>query len=113
MMAMSEQDWYVLGVIGALTLCSFLTRSGYFLVGDYLPLREGVRRALRYAPTAALIGIVVPELLPWRPDVGVVLDVKALAALIAIFLYWRTGSTLFVIVGGMVAFWGLRFLMLL
>lgn len=110
-MTFSEQDWYILGVIGALVVCSFLTRSGYFLVGDYFPLSDGVRRALRYAPTAALIGIVVPELVPWHPDMGVVLDVKALAALIAIFLYWRTGSGLLVIVGGMAAFWGLRFLL--
>lgn len=110
MTGFTEYDWYILGVIAALTLCSFLTRSGYFLIGDYLPLGEGVRRALRYAPTAALIGIVVPELLPWQPSVGIVLDVRALAALVALVLYWRTRSTLVVIVGGMVAFWLLRFL---
>jgi branched-subunit amino acid transport protein len=103
-----EYDLYILGVIALLTLCSFLTRSGYFLFGDYLPLTESVRRALRYAPTAALIGIVVPELLPWRAEGGAVLDVKVLAALVAIFLFWRTRSTVLVIVGGMAALWILR-----
>ncbi|NGM87242.1 AzlD domain-containing protein [Parapusillimonas sp. SGNA-6] len=103
-----EYDLYILAVIALLTLCSFLTRSGYFLFGDYLPLTESVRRALRYAPTAALIGIVVPELLPWRAEGGVVLDARVLAALVAIFLFWRTRSTLLVIVGGMAALWILR-----
>jgi branched-subunit amino acid transport protein len=103
-----EYDFYILGVIGLLMLCSVITRSGYFLFGDYLPLSESVRRALRYAPTAALIGIVVPELLPWRADGGAVLDARVLAALIAIFLFWRTRSTVLVIVGGMAALWTLK-----
>jgi branched-subunit amino acid transport protein len=103
-----DYDLYVLGAIGLLTLCSFLTRAGYFLFGDYMPLSESVRRALRYAPTAALIGIVVPELLPWRAGVGPVLDIKVFAALIAILVFWRTRSTVLIIVGGMVAYWLLR-----
>jgi branched-subunit amino acid transport protein len=63
---------------------------------------------LRYAPTAALIGIVVPELLPWSAGVGPVPDIKALAALFAIFIFWRTRSTVLVIIGGMVGYWILK-----
>ncbi len=103
-----DYDLYILGAILLLTLCSFLTRSGYFLFGDYFPISDPVRRALRYAPTAALIGIVVPELLPWQPGAGLHLDIKVFAALIAVLVYWRTRSTVMVIVGGMVAFWILR-----
>ncbi len=103
-------DLYVLGAIALLAICSFLTRAGYFLFGDYFPLSDGVRRALRYAPTAALVGIIVPELLPWRADTGPVFDIKALAALAAVALYWRTRSSLLVIVGGMLAYWILRLL---
>ncbi|MFW7340238.1 AzlD domain-containing protein [Pollutimonas sp. H1-120] len=103
-----DYDLYILGVIGLLTLCSFLTRAGYFLFGDYFPLSESVRRALRYAPTAALIAIVVPELLPWRAGVGPVLDIKVVAALIAILIFWRTRSTVLIIVGGMMAYWLLK-----
>lgn len=103
-----DYDLYILGVIVLLTLCSFLTRSGYFLFGDHFPLSDSVRRALRYAPTAALIGIVIPELLPWHPDTGPVFDLKALAAVVAVLLYWRTRSSLLVIVGGMIAYWVLR-----
>ena len=107
----TSSDWYVLGAILLLTLCSILTRCSYMLFGDRFPLSDGVRRALRYAPVAALIGIVVPELLPWRPGAGVVFDARALAAVAAILLFLRTQNTLLVILGGMVAFWVLRFLL--
>ncbi len=106
-----DYDLYILGAILVLALCSLLTRAGYFLFGDYFPLSDPVRRALRYAPTAALIGIVVPELLPWSPAAGLQLDIKVFAALFAILIYWRTRSTLMVIVGGMVSFWVLRALL--
>lgn len=104
-------DWYVLGAILLLTLCSIISRCSYILFGDRFPLSDGVRRALRYAPVAALIGIVIPELLPWRPGAGIVFDARALAAVAAVFLFLRTRNTLFVIIGGMVAFWVFRFLL--
>lgn len=104
-------DWYILGVIALLTICSIFTRSGYFLFGDRFPLSDGMRRAFRYAPVAALVGIIVPELLPWSIEGGVVLDARPLAAIAAILLFMRTRSTLAVIIGGMVAFWVFRFLL--
>lgn len=107
-MMLDEGSWYVLGAILVLALCSLITRAGYMVFGDYLPLPDGVRRALRYAPAAALTGIIIPEILPWQPGDWPTLDVKAVAALIAIFLYWRTRNSLFVIAGGMVAYWLLR-----
>ncbi|MCC2594958.1 AzlD domain-containing protein [Pusillimonas sp. MFBS29] len=102
-----EFDWYVLGAIGLLTVCSFLTRAGYFLFGDHIPLTDSVRSALRYAPTAALVGIVVPELSPWTES-GPVIDIRLMAAIIAILVFWRTRSTVMVIVGGMIAYWVLK-----
>lgn len=63
-MMLDEGSWYVLGAILVLALCSLITRAGYMVFGDYLPLPEGVRRALRYAPAAALTGIIIPEILP-------------------------------------------------
>ena len=102
-----ERDVYVLGAIGLLTVCSFLTRAAYFLFGDHIPLTDSVRSALRYAPAAALMGIIVPELLPWTSS-GPAVDVRLLAALTAILVFWRTRSTVMVIVGGMIAFWVLR-----
>ncbi|MYN14543.1 AzlD domain-containing protein [Pusillimonas sp. TS35] len=99
---------YIAGAIAALVLCSFLTRAGYFLWGDHFQLSDGVRKALRYAPTAALVGIVVPEVLPWQAGAGPVFDVKVLAAAVAVLVFLRTGNAVHVIVAGMVAFWVLR-----
>lgn len=108
MMGEANSSFYVLGAIAVLVLCSVLTRTSYFLFGDHMPLSDGVRKALRYAPTAALVGIVIPEVLPWHPGMLPVLDVKVFAAIIAVLLFLRTQSSVLVIVGGMAAFWILR-----
>lgn len=107
-MMISDTDWYILGAILVLALCSLLTRAGYMLFGDYLPLPEGLRKALRYAPAAALTGIIVPEVLPWQAGALPSLDAKAVAAVIAIVLYWKTRNSFLVIAGGMVAYWLIR-----
>jgi branched-subunit amino acid transport protein len=104
-----QYDWYVLAVIGLLFVCSLITRSGYWLIGDHLPLPDSVRRALRYAPVAALIAIIVPELLPWRAGGSPEIDLKAIAAIFAVLAYLRTRSTLVVIIAGMVMFWLLKY----
>src|SRR5690606_30646056 len=49
-----QSDSYVYWAIVLLALCSVLTRAGFMVFGDYVPLPDGVRRALRYAPAAAL-----------------------------------------------------------
>lgn len=103
-----SNDLYVWAAIGLLTLCSFLTRAGYFLYGDRLPLTEGVRQALRYAPVAALTAIIVPELAPWEHGWSAFYDTPVLAAVAAALIFAVTRSTLGVIVGGMVAYWLLQ-----
>jgi len=103
-MGMSD-DAYVLGAIVLLVLVSLITRSVYFVFGDYLPLTDPVRRALRYAPVAALTAIVVPELLPWGAGVGGLAGIPLLAAVAGVLAYVRTRNTLMVIVVGMLAYW--------
>lgn len=100
-----DSYWYVLAATGLLLLVSVLTRAGYFVFGDHLPLPDGVRRALRYAPAAALTGIVVPELLPWEGGLAAFVGIPVLAAMAAIVLFWRTRNSILVIVGGMIAYW--------
>lgn len=105
---MMHSDAYVLGVIVLLAICAVLTRAGYFLFGDHLPLTDNVRQALRYAPVAALTAIVVPELAPWDQGVSAFYDTPMLAAVIAVLFYVVFRSPLLVMVGGMVAYWLLR-----
>jgi len=101
---------YIYSAILLLTLCSVLTRAGFMLFGDYIPLPDGVRRALRYAPAAALTAIVVPDLLPWKADTGPAFDYRLLAAMVGIIVFLRSRSAVLVIVAGMLTLWGLRWL---
>lgn len=96
---------YLYTAIILLALCTAICRAGYFVFGHHIPLPEGVRSALRYAPLAALTGIVIPELLPWHPVDGPQVDLRLLAAVIAtgVFLWTRNGFLL--IVSGMAALW--------
>jgi branched-subunit amino acid transport protein len=46
-----------------LMLVSLLSRGSFLLVGSKLPIPRTVHEFLRYAPTAALIAIVLPDVL--------------------------------------------------
>ncbi len=108
MLELSPYELYVYAAIALLTVCSVVTRAGFAVFGDYLPLPDGLRRALRYAPVAALTAIIVPEILPWAPGEGPRFDIRLLAAVVAVLVYFRTRSAVLVIVSGMLALWGLR-----
>jgi len=100
-------DTYVVIAIVLLFLCSVICRAGYMLFGDYLPLSESVRRALRFAPAAALTAIIVPEVLPWSAQTGPAFDYRLIAAIVSILVFQWTRSAVMVIVSGMVALWTL------
>jgi len=107
----TQQDTYLLGAIVLLALSSFITRTVYFILGDYVPLNESTRRALRYAPGAALTAIIIPSLFPLSGDGTMTVAVdQLLAAAAAILVFLRTRNTLLVIAVGMVVFWCVRFL---
>jgi len=101
---------YVYSAIALLTLCSVLTRTTFLLFGDHLPLPDGLRKALRYAPVAALVAILVPDLLPWVPESGPTLDLRLFAGIVGCLVFVRTRSSVLIIVAGMVALWILRWL---
>lgn len=105
-MSFTQYDWYILGVVACLTIVSLISRAGYFLFGDHLPLSDGVRRALRYAPVAALTAIILPEFLPWSAHEYPRLDpYKLIAALVAVLVYLRTQNSVLLMVIGMMAYW--------
>lgn len=109
-MSETNDTLYVLLAILALMACSFITRCSYLLLGDHLPLPDGVRRALRYAPASALFAIIVPELLPWQEGVGPVFDLRLVAAIVGGVVVVTTRSSIFTIIAGMLTLWGLRWL---
>jgi branched-subunit amino acid transport protein len=105
---MMENTQYLYTTIVLLAICTAICRAGYLLFGHYITLPEGVRSALRYAPLAALTGIVIPELLPWHPIEGPQVDLRLLAAGIAVGVFLWTRNGFLLIVSGMLALWASR-----
>lgn len=101
---------YLYTAIVLLALCTAICRAGYFMFGHYINLSESLRSALRYAPLAALTGIVVPELLPWHPVDGPQVDLRLLAAAIAVGVFLWTRNGFLLIVSGMAALWVSRWI---
>lgn len=109
-MTLWPSEIYVYSAILLLALCSVITRAGYAVFGDYIPLPDKVRRAFRYAPAAALTAIIVPDLLPWAADTGPAFDYRLIAATVSIVVFLRSRSAVLVIVSGMLSLWALRWL---
>lgn len=99
------EEHYVYIAIVFLALCSLVSRASFMLFGGYIPLPEWIRSALRYAPAAALTGIIIPQLLPWHPELGPAFDLRIVSAVLAIWVFQRTRSTMLLIVSGMAFLW--------
>jgi hypothetical protein len=54
---------YFWSCIATLSFATFFTRSFFLTIGAKLKLSPSVRNLIQYAPTGALIAIVIPELL--------------------------------------------------
>ena len=104
---------YLYSAILLLALCVVICRTGYLVFGHYFPLPPKLRSALRYAPLAALVAIIVPDVLPWTVQTGPQFDLKFLAAGASIVVFLVTRNGLLVILSGMLTLWALRGLLLL
>lgn len=99
-----------------LMLVSLITRSSFLLIGEKLPIPQTVREFLRYAPTAALIAIILPEILFVKDAASQIFTLNlyspqlfgALGGIIGFIYIKSIFATIFF---GMVAFTVARFLM--
>ena len=99
-------DPYIALAILAVTLSSFVTRSGPLLISSRLKLPAKVEAALRYAPACALAAIVVPDLLFIGAEPNVSLsNPKLLAGCAAAIIFAASRSMIATISGGMAVFW--------
>lgn len=98
-------DLWTMAVILGLTSISVLTRCFFFILDKSWPLPRWADRALRYAPVAALAGVIAPEVVMqgghfvsnWQ-------DARLFAAPAgALLFYWRR-SVLLTIAGGMAVY---------
>jgi len=101
---MTEHDFYLIAAILGLAVVTTVTR-GFFLLSDReIPLPDWARDGLRYAPLAALVAVIVPEMLmsqghlisTWR-------DARLYATAAAtVYFFWRRGILGTIVVGTVV-----------
>ena len=93
--------WEAVLTILGLALITAVSRGFFLLTERELPMPAWLSEALRYAPLAALVAVVVPEIVltqghllsTWR-------DARLPAAAVAALCFWRTRSILGTIVAG-------------
>ena len=91
-------------LIAGMALIAFFTRGIFVLPGSRLRLPPTVERVLRYAPAAALMAIIVPDLALAHGALSVSIDnPRLVGGLVAFALATATRSILLTIVGGMLA----------
>jgi branched-subunit amino acid transport protein len=89
-------------LIVGMALVAFLTRAIFMLPGSHLRLPATAERVLRYAPAAALMAIVVPDLALVHGTLSIsVENPKLIAGLVSFGLAAGTRSILATIAGGM------------
>jgi len=101
--------WEAAITIVGLALVTVLTRSLLMLPREEVPIPAWAKRALKYAPLAALVAIIVPEVLLTRGALITTLaDARLIGAAVGLaYYFWRRGI-LGTIVTGMLVFLPLR-----
>ena len=102
--------WETSLVILGLGVITVLTRAFFLLPRREVPIPHWLREALRFAPLAALVAVVVPEIVldadghllaTWR-------DPQLVGALVGALVFWRTRHLLAMILVGTAAFLALH-----
>lgn len=85
----------------ALTLVIVLTRAGFLLFGERITLPDRLQRALRHAPVAALVAVLVPPLWVGLQGAQAGQTLARVAALVAAGLWfaWRRQMVPMIVVG--------------
>jgi branched-subunit amino acid transport protein len=96
------EAWFAWTLIVGMAIVAFLTRAIFILPGSHLRLPATAERVLRYAPAAALMAIVVPDLAFVHGTLSIsVENPRLVAGLVAFALAAGTRSILATIAGGM------------
>ena len=83
--------WETVLAITGLAVITLVTRSFFLIPDKEVPLPNWLRRSLRYAPLAALGGVLAPEILMNNGQmVTTLMDARLPAALLAgAFYFWK------------------------
>lgn len=85
--------WETVLAIAGLGAITLLTRSFFMLPDREWPLPAWLKQGLRYAPLAALVAVVVPEVVMTQGElIGTWKDARLFAAATATaYFFWRRG----------------------
>ncbi len=104
----SFETW---SVIVGLTAITYLTRGFFLLMGTRVELSPTIQKSLRYAPAAALVAVIVPEIFFPPGSTEIELNNPQLWGGIASILgFLATKSMVLTIILGMVVYTGARFI---
>jgi len=96
------ESWFVWTLIAGMGLIAFFTRAAFILPGSHLRLPPTAERVLRYAPAAALMAIIVPDIAMVHGTFSISIEnPRLVGGLVAFALAAATRSILATIVGGM------------
>ncbi|MDR0258617.1 MAG: AzlD domain-containing protein [Comamonas sp.] len=105
---MSQDDWdllYQLTAIVGLTIITVVTRAFFMIPKNELPLPDWLKRGLKYAPLAALMAVIAPELLMVKGELTkTLLDARIPAVICATIYYFKKRGILGTIVVGMAVY---------
>lgn len=108
---MTSETWFGWVLVVGMAVIVFFTRALFVLPGGRFRLPPEAERMLRYAPAAALMAIVVPDLVLAHGAIALSVDnPRLVGGLVAFALAVATRSILLTIAGGMLAFTLIRIL---
>lgn len=98
-------NWETVLAIAGLAIITLVTRSFFLIPDKEVPLPGWLRRSLRYAPLAALGGVLAPEILMSNGQlVHTLMDARLPAALLGMIFYFWKHSILGTIAIGMAVY---------
>jgi len=108
----ADEAWFGWVLVAGMAVLVFFTRAVFIVPGSHLRLPPTAERILRYAPAAALMAIVVPDMALSHGDLALSIGNPRLAGGLAAFaIAAATRNILYTIAGGMLALTAVRLLM--
>jgi branched-subunit amino acid transport protein len=100
----ADEAWFAWALIAGMALGAFFARGIFILPGSRLRLPPTAERIMRYAPAAALMAIIVPDLAMAHGAFAISFtNARLVGGLVAFAIAAATRSILATIVGGMLA----------
>lgn len=108
---MAHEPGFAWALILGMALTAFLLRALFIVPGSRLRLPPGVEQVLRYAPAAALMAIIVPDVAMSHGTFAIALDnPRFVAGVVAFAVAVATRSIILTILAGMLVLTALRLL---